>query len=168
MLNFLFLDVDGVLNTYQSINKYGIDQIDDDKLDLLRNIVFATDVRIVLSSYWRLDPYNYSLVERALAGKGLSIHSKTPYLPADGFARWEEIISWIATEDDFIDSYHSWPNHPTIAKDSKIVVIDDREDADLPEMFRPRHYKFVKTSSYKGLTSELAVDIVEFLRKKEG
>jgi hypothetical protein len=167
MHNFLFLDVDGVLNTHESINRYGVDQIDDDKLDLLRSIVFATDVRIVLSSYWRLDPYNYSLVERGLAGKGLSIHSKTPFLPATEFDRWEEILNWLGAEDDLINSYHSQPNHPTLAKDSKIVVIDDREDADLPEIFRPRHYKFVKTSSYHGLTPELAIDIVEFLKKKE-
>eukprot|EP01083_Nonionella_stella_P041494 112483_1 len=49
----LFLDVDGVLNTYDTISKY--DTVDKSIIQRLAQIIEMTNCKIVLSSTWRTD-----------------------------------------------------------------------------------------------------------------
>lgn len=68
-MKVIFLDVDGVLNnsyTFNDINyeiMYGYGrriEIEDSKVELLKQIVYATDAKIVLSSSWRTFFHKYN------------------------------------------------------------------------------------------------------------
>lgn len=48
MVDIIFLDCDGVLNTGKSCSL-----IDDDKLDLLQHIIKTTNAKLVITSEWR-------------------------------------------------------------------------------------------------------------------
>ena len=52
-MKFLFLDVDGVLNTVDSLRTHGWKHHPQEKLDLLNEIVAKTGCKIILSSSWR-------------------------------------------------------------------------------------------------------------------
>ena len=55
-MKLIFLDVDGVLNCAASFTRRGNPfPIDDNKVDLLAQIVEATGAELVLSSTWRED-----------------------------------------------------------------------------------------------------------------
>ena len=60
--NIIFLDIDGVLNNYDTKDRFrGFIGIDDKLVDILKEIVDRTDASIVLSSSWKdewtNDPY---------------------------------------------------------------------------------------------------------------
>lgn len=58
-MKVIFLDIDGVLNNAFSKSKSatGCKGIDDDKLNLLKQIVDGTGAKIVLTSTWKVDWY---------------------------------------------------------------------------------------------------------------
>ena len=50
----IFLDIDGVLNSYDSTSRIGrIRGVDDEKIDCIKEIVDFLDAEIVLSSSWK-------------------------------------------------------------------------------------------------------------------
>lgn len=106
----IFLDIDGVLNGNLFISKddrAGV-LIDDTRLDLIKQIIDATDAKIVLSSSWRehwekneteCDDAGRKINE-IFAAKGLSIFDKTPKCHND---RKKEIINWLQVHPDVSD-----------------------------------------------------------------
>ena len=54
-MKLIFLDIDGILNCAASFRNLYSFPIDDDKVDLLAQIVEATGAELVLSSTWRSD-----------------------------------------------------------------------------------------------------------------
>lgn len=109
-MKVIFLDIDGVLNGNLFISKddrAGV-LIDDTRLDLIKQIVDATDAKIVLSSSWRehwgkneteCDDTGKKINE-IFAEKGLSIFDKTPKYHND---RKQEIIDWLQVHPDILD-----------------------------------------------------------------
>lgn len=74
---FLFIDIDGVLNSHD-INTYGYNTIHRDKIERLNQIVKATDAEVVISSAWRymmlakrpamtIDGFRYMMMTHGLA-----------------------------------------------------------------------------------------------------
>jgi hypothetical protein len=53
-MKILFLDIDGVLNTYKE-NYKPVDYLDKNKIALLKRIIDETKCKIVISSSWRFD-----------------------------------------------------------------------------------------------------------------
>ncbi len=104
----LFLDIDGVLNTYETKERfrgtYGIDQ------SLLEIFRLITPTPIVLSSTWRLYPKH-----RAEVMRHIEIHDCTPLLNTP---RHKEISAWLDK------------NQP---KD--FVILDDDLDANIEGHF---------------------------------
>ena len=89
-LRLIFLDIDGVLNSYQYYEKLGEDHMLTEPIDLqavarLKEIVEATGAKLVLTSSWRggwdLDPARRSeegqLLDEKLSLCGLSLYDKT-------------------------------------------------------------------------------------------
>ena len=129
---FLFLDVDGVLNSSVSrterlgqgmtMREAGLPTAEH--LARLGQIAAATECRIVLSSSWRLDPVDNELICKQLQGAGLATPiGSTPDLASGssggGSDRVNEILSWLsqrALEDavwlaiDDLD-LHGWYPH---------------------------------------------------------
>lgn len=135
---FLFLDIDGVLNSAIWFEKMNCDalsrepiwhMIDPDCVARLNRILDATDARVVVSSSWRiihpLGQIDRALKERGFTGK---IVDRTPKY---GGSRGAEIQQWLTAHG------HDAEN---------IVILDD--DSDMGHL-APCH---VRTSWGVGLT----------------
>lgn len=135
----IFADVDGVLNHEDTPDRCGMYiGIADEKVELLKKIVDATDAKIVLSSTWRLGINNQGhrlehhaeYLKEKLAKYGLEIYDKTEQLTRDGGCRGREINEWLS-------------RHPEV---EQWVVLDDEWFMDFGDYDIPRH--LVRTCFY--------------------
>lgn len=119
-MKVIFLDIDGVLNSADYFDKVREkkdnpdncmnheklnQQLNEEKVKLLKEIVDQTGAKIVLSSTWRIlfneknnekDPH-YLFLEDTLNKYGLKIMSQTPYLSCN---RPAEIKAWLNNRVD--------------------------------------------------------------------
>ncbi len=138
-LKVIFLDFDGVLNSLSGPSE-GVSLLPD-KLELLHQLVDATDAEIVLSTSWRehwaKEPTQSDgtgeQIDQLFKAHGLRIFDKTPSLPT---GREAEIRAWL-------------DQHPQV---KTFVVLDDRL---LGAEYLKGH--FVKVSRYFGGLSELDI-----------
>lgn len=139
-MKVIFLDIDGVLNTHYDIERYGCDYIDSGLTDILKTIVASTDSKLVLSSTWRLDIKDRSVVEYSLKYKRLELFDCTPYLRNQ--PRAEEIKLWLNKN----------------SRVKKYAIVDDDSDAGLglKENFFQIDYNY-------GLTNEIAERVIQHL-----
>ncbi len=155
-MNVIFLDIDGVLNTNWSISRCGYYLgIDTARIKLLKQIVEATDAKIVLSSDWRYEfevgaykqkTHHCKYLSNKLRKQGLTIYDKTENF--GHLFRGKEIHDYLI-------------EHPEI---TGYVVLDDRvfDFEDYPDVFN----HFIKTFNWRewgGLYDELvpiAIDII--------
>ena len=127
-MKIIFLDIDGVLNSSDYRKQLGIkyfsEIIDQSKMPLLKNIVDATDAKIVLSTSWRkfwnegepqLDPVGH-YIDEVFAEYGLSVFDKTPVMEESG--RNAEIKAWLDGKW-YVDNY---------------VILDDKDFGWSPEL----------------------------------
>ena len=142
-MKVIFLDIDGVLNSHQYLSQVAFgeagiyDELDPEKLTLLKTLVKQTGANIVLSSSWResfedMNPLDY-VARNLLAAfeeHGLTIYDMTPLVKAQ---RDEEIRQWLSC-------------HAAV---ESFVILDD-EQYDWKEL----EVNWVKTSYYMGLTEE--------------
>lgn len=115
---YLFLDIDGVLNSQKFLSTtlgtpYPLDQFDPIAVERLNRIVEETGCKVVISSSWR-DNYGLESVFEKV-GLNFPIHGKTGY----DVCRGKEIANWLKDKkkpyryvilddcDDHIDVYHS-------------------------------------------------------------
>lgn len=163
----LFLDIDGVLNSVEYLQRGGslscvTDGIDPRAVAQLQRIVDATDCSLILSSSWRT-MYTLAEMRQKLVDKGIRypcpLRDKTPDFSFDGprrledprlrsieanlsrYQRGREVSAWIA-EHRFSGRY---------------VCVDD--DAD----FLPIQ-PLVRTSFQQGLTVERADRCIDILK----
>ena len=98
-MKLIFLDIDGVLNTYSTYSRERC-VVEGDKLDLVAALAKESGAEIVLSSSWRLAPRE--AWEREFTLRKLEIFGVTPRL--EGGNRRKEILSYM--EDlDCVDSF---------------------------------------------------------------
>lgn len=114
-MKIIFADIDGVLNVFTTKEKFqGYIGIDDKRLERLKEIVDATNAKIVLSSTWRLG-YNKDghmlhdhgeYVKKKFNDAGLEIYDVTPDLKSNGIYRGKEIKQWLSDhEEDNIENF---------------------------------------------------------------
>jgi hypothetical protein len=129
-VNVIFLDIDGVLNTHKTVERWrgciGIDQVLAQRFSRLQQ---ATGACVVLSSTWRLSRnWKANMHRNGVTG----IIDKTPDLR--GRIRGEEIQAWLDA-------------HPEV---HLYAILDDVRDL-LP------HQPLFRTSFFRGgLTEEIA------------
>lgn len=165
MNKIIFLDIDGVLNSNNSfaanyeydkllgfvydgsiddIVRYKMNDIDMDKVFMLRDICVLTGAKIVISSSWR-NLSRYPLIEERLVSLGLPIIGVTPYVL--GSRRGEEIRRYLL--ENSVDDF---------------VILDDDIFEDFYELGLDSY--LVKTSFYdEGLTYEIANEVIRILRR---
>lgn len=89
MTKYIFLDIDGVLNSEHTWDQQYASTISDQYLKNLRTIVEKTDAKLVLSSSWRVyfgeytkEPRNIFAIHlvTALAKHNLKLHDMTPFI----------------------------------------------------------------------------------------
>lgn len=134
-MKVLFLDIDGVLNSHRSfiaanndafpdLSIRGMKKIDHVGVGLLRKMCSLTDIKIVVSSTWRMG----HTVDELAKAFDLPIIDATPVLDT---IRGHEIQHWL-------------DRHPDV---TNYAIVDD--DSDMLESQLPF---FVKTSHYDGVT----------------
>lgn len=171
---FLFLDIDGVLNTWQYANHLfmnGISEFDEngslfdpETIKNLEYIIDSTHANIVLSSTWRFDGFQAMQNlwnERNLPGELIGI---TPHLTTANF------------ED--VDSCELWQKHPTGSRGIEIdewlrlntnkmletytyAILDDEEDF----LFHQSNH-VILTDPMRGITKGIANKVISILNKK--
>ena len=162
MNKIIFLDIDGVLNSNNSfIDNYEYDKllgivydgsiddivrckmndIDLDKVFMVRDICNLTGAKIVISSSW-IKFSRYPLIEEKLVSLGIHIFDITPYINGN---RGDEIRSYLM--DNKIDDF---------------IILDD----DIFRDFNELENYLIKTNFYEdGLTNDISREIVRILKR---
>lgn len=138
-MKVVFLDIDGVLNNFDLIRRNGFDYIDAGMVRRLATVVRKTSAQIVLSSFWRLNPRDRSLVDCALGHSGLAVLDRTPSIPGP---RADEISEWILS-------------NPGV---KRFAILDDDEDAGIG-----MEHSFFNTDPEVGITPEIVRAVVSHL-----
>ena len=141
MKRFLFLDVDGVLNTtnFKSnrilgySNNGAILPINDALVNNLKYLYDRYDLNLVLSSTWREDAKTKRIITQVLLEKQMFLTGATPiFTPSDKeeIIRSQEILSYVKK--------HIHPGDKWVAVDDLDLHLEKRN--------------FVRTSDKQGLT----------------
>lgn len=136
-MKVIFLDVDGVLNNYNTLFKDH--QLEPDAIEYLAMIVRFTHAEIILTSTWRLIPEVREVLDKCLTVFNLNIAGAVSAKHQD---RGAAIKEWL-------------DNHEV----EQFVILDD-EDKDIKSYFTK---ELVKTNFYHGLTYEDAVAAIKLL-----
>ncbi len=149
-MKIIFLDIDGVLNSYYcKTTVAGFSFVDDDKVKLLQELVQRSEAKLVLSSTWRegwdmqMHPERYPKVAsedvqlfEALKDKlkeyGMELLDYTPF----GNTRGQEIEAWLT----------NWTGEPV----DRFVILDDMSG----KYLRPFSRYLVQTGMTEGLTQK--------------
>ena len=138
---YLFLDIDGVLNSFDDYGVDGKDFIENienltfilskRQMSLLNNIIDKYHPKIILSSYWR-NRYSLLTLQNKFEAAGFKgkILAITPSFGGEHEDRWQQIKHYI--EDNDVSNY-------IILDDSPL----DRKNTKFPN--------WIKTDSYHGL-----------------
>ena len=121
-MKLIFLDIDGVLNCQKSTSRspQGFIGIDDSRVKLLRQIVDATNAKIVLISTWQKEWKTEGITDmaryllRKFKRQRLVVFSRTGKWSYEdrgqGISEWlekfsEPVESWIVLDDEIFKDY---------------------------------------------------------------
>jgi hypothetical protein len=152
-IKVIFLDVDGVLNSYDwrlknKDKREDVRCLDENAIKCLGEIVETTNAKIVLSSSWRTkteDDYYMNLLKRKLKKFGMSIMDITPMSRKNKPRGWE-IRDWLKANKKLFNV-------------TNFAIIDD-DWGDITGHVKTLLPFFVKTSFKDGL-KEKHIDIVK-------
>lgn len=151
MMKIIFLDVDGVLN-HGSCPEWVNGSpfvLAEECIETLRDVLYLTEAKIVLSSTWRLSDEGRKVVDDALIPG--SVIGKTTRLHFSGGPRRDEILHWLES----VWPYSLGWNGEVI---THMAVLDDDTDADLGDG------SFFRTSfEGGGLTKAIADRVITHL-----
>lgn len=157
---YLFLDIDGVLNSVRTYTAFGKIPFPDepdakDFLDpigiALINRLVKEGVKVILSSTWRLDVHNGDLTLAQMSERiGIPLHSLTTnwVMGSDG-KRGAEVDHWL--EQNTKNTEYNL-----------FAILDDR--ADFTDLHKAHHFVHVK--GYDGMTYEDYSQVREILGLK--
>ncbi len=149
MKRVIFLDIDGVLVTWDTLKKDTesgkegrFNSFDPKAVERLNKIIEATDSEVVISSTWRMTPNKGDLF-RHLRKEGIKTYKgrfdTTPVLDKE---RGHEIQKWLLQCHTHVDNF---------------VILDD--DSDMVHLID----KLVKTSMKDGLQDEHVIKALTIL-----
>lgn len=156
-MKVIFLDIDGVLNSTQYW-----ESIQDDKREMsemefelcpkclknLKEIVDATNAKIVVTSTWKRIKNKMEKFEQYIPNFGLSVYDQTPCHPDGAIHRGDEIRQYLEQHKNEIE---------------KFILLDDDTFPDFNELTK----YLVKTNFYKnGLCKEHVNKAIEMLGRK--
>jgi hypothetical protein len=147
LINIIFLDIDGVLNSMQFMIKsgkdYGRQAIDPDAVSYLNQIIQQTNAKVVISSSWRII-HRLSEIKDILYSRGFigDIIDETPILRSNNRIRGDEIQLWL--DNNKVDNF--------------VIIDDDSDMGDLKD-------RLVQTSFKYGLCEEHVEKCVNLLKE---
>ena len=132
-MKVIFIDYEGVLNCrYTKESIQGCIGFDDKRLDYLKEIVDATEAKLVCTSDWRTKEQAFiDYAHKKLAEHGMEIYDNTPDLGEGGLYRGKEIRKWLSEHEDVED----------------FIIIDD-ENFDVS--YEKLGAKWIQTQYFKG------------------
>ena len=142
-MKFIFLDIDGVMVHQNYVNckgKYGFTLFDPQCVERLKQIISATDAKIVVSSSWRKSSDIFHIMRE----NGLRMFGKTPNFK--DVERGMEIKCWLQT-------------HLYKGIESFVILDDDDDMGDLLPYL-------VQTSWYTGITDDHVKWAIEILNRE--
>jgi len=162
MNKIIFLDIDGVMNSHtlwdkleKEYEKTGIrheelkDEIDHYSCIVLKEIIDSTDSKVVISSTWRLNYYDF--LKDFLSKYKIDVIDKTGR-GCQECVRGNEILTWIKENEKITKcSYHEYKNY---------VILDDDSD-----MLYWQRDNFVQISGDLGLTRKYKKKIIRILNQ---
>jgi len=137
-MKIIFLDIDGVLNNYNSYVKETRIVWEKECVDRLNKITDKTGAKIVISSTWRFQEHHVHAYENDMGIKG-EIIDKTPRSTNILSCRGDEIWLWLQ-------------EHPEV---EKFVILDD--SSDMRDMFK----YLIQTNPEFGLTDSDVERVIE-------
>ena len=151
----LFLDVDGVLNETATAKQIALDE---DKVNLLRDVLERSDAEIVLTTYWRYfrEYLAYAFVRHGLPDRVVGKTAGEPHR-ADSVAHDAAVSTNRVMEiEAYLRATHgedeeAWP---------VFAIVDDKEVVAEGHRWRG---KFVRTRHDEGLTRARADELVSIL-----
>jgi hypothetical protein len=154
-MKFLFLDIDGVLNTHDYCSSRMSSTIHRGKVDLLNDILRATQAKVVLSSAWRyfvfrkemnLAGLDWLLRSHGMLAGHLIGHTREDR-DVDQPAAWTgDVTKWLQSEERGKQIFDWLIDHAPEGTPYKYVVIDDL-DIGISAYGHP----FIQTDSNVGL-----------------
>lgn len=158
----LFLDIDGVLASFDFLMKNGGKSgfIERDKVALL-NKLKPYNVEVVISSSWG---YNKDTVDALIScGLELPIIGGTEHFSNDWLCRGNEIAKWIVST---FNNYSVFTGKPYIyegytGEDYEYVILDDDTD-----MLMCQKDNFINISRKTGITEEDIEKIINILERR--
>ena len=99
-MKLIFLDIDGVLNTYSSLSREKC-VIDRDKLELVSKLARKSGAEIVLTSSWRLAPSE--VWKTTFDSVGTEVQGITPRLV--GGNRKREILAYMSSLEESVEAF---------------------------------------------------------------
>ena len=152
-MKIIFLDIDGVLNSWDDYNdrcknlkkeeRPSFGDIEERPLMLLKELIEATNAKVVLSSSWRKSIFLTSEVYKALSTMGVELYDITPILPSGN--RADEIKDWL--KDKEVESF--------------VILDDDSFEFKKNELSK----NLVKTTMDSGLQKEHIEEAVQVLNR---
>lgn len=140
-MKILFLDIDGVVNCATTPTGIGAVGICPHRAFMVGQITLAhPDLKVVLSSTWRLCPGSYQEVVKHV----VPIYASTPSI--DGATRGQEIQAWL-------------DKHPEV---TKYAILDDDTD-----MLNEQLPNFFQTTWKDGLTEEIKERVIDHFYDEE-
>lgn len=171
MKKFIFLDLDGVLNTHDFCPVAESGTLHRDKVQLLNNVLTVTDARIVLSSAWRYLVHRGDLklagLNWLLRSHGIMAGRLVGITRPDTMERWQPGDNTPArvhpVHDERGAQITDWlrVNHPNPA--TSYAVVDDMDLG-----IRAAGHPFVQTDTHVGLTPDDAEMLISLLMKPRG
>lgn len=142
VMNIIFLDVDGVLNSAKELSGGPFSKI---SLNVLKRIVDETNAKIVVISSWRLLEFSRKILLSELEKYHLkeSVIGMTPHLPSN---REEEIMTYLKSNE--------FPNLNFIILDDQVIEYQDLEE------------HVIKIDPYFGLNEEHLEICIHLLTSK--
>ena len=157
MMNLIFLDVDGVLNSQKFADKmlrednvdvFSEDLLDDHAIRLLKVLIDKTDSYVVLTSTWRKHLESFDRLCQQLRKHGITLYATIDRISTNEH-RGDDITNWLK------ENHGNFMNY---------VILDDDSDMTI----HMEH--LVKTSFDEGLTRADVDKAIEILKgeKKDG
>lgn len=142
VMNIIFLDVGGVLNSAKELSEGPFSKI---SLNVLKRIVDETNAKIVVISSWRLLEFSRKILLSELEKYHLkeSVIGMTPHLPSN---REEEIMTYLKSNE--------FPNLNFIILDDQVIEYQDLEE------------HVIKIDPYFGLNEEHLETCIHLLTSK--
>lgn len=142
IMNIIFLDVDGVLNSAKELSEGPFSKL---SLNVLKRIVDETNAKKVVISSWRLLEFSRKILLSELEKYHLkeSVIGMTPHLPSN---REEEIMTYLKSNE--------FPNLNFIILDDQVIEYQDLEE------------HVIKIDPYFGLNEEHLEICIHLLTSK--